>query len=79
MSNVVQIGRKPAEPVEEPHVDPVCKMLVTPETAAGKYDYNGNTYYFCNPGCKTRFAADPESLPVRTRSGSDGPPQMSTP
>src|SRR5215204_665307 len=61
-SNLVQLGRKKAEPMPEPHVDPVCKMLVTPETAAGKYDYNGTTYYFCNPGCKSRFAADPESF-----------------
>ena len=61
--NVVQHGRKPAdESKSEPHVDPVCKMFVTPETAAAKYDYNGTTYYFCNQGCKTKFAADPEKL-----------------
>jgi Cu+-exporting ATPase len=59
-SNLVQLGRKKTEPTPEPHIDPVCKMLVTPETAAGKYDYNGTTYYFCNPGCKTKFAAETE-------------------
>jgi hypothetical protein len=28
-------------------IDPVCHMQVLPETAAGKYDYKGKTYYFC--------------------------------
>ncbi len=58
-SNLVQLGRKPVEPVQEPHVDPVCKMLVMQETAAATFDHEGTTYYFCNPGCKTKFAADP--------------------
>ncbi len=57
-SNLVQLGRKPVEPVQEPHVDPVCKMLVMQETAAATFDHQGTTYYFCNPGCKTKFAAD---------------------
>ena len=45
--------------IDEPHVDPVCKMLVLPETAAAKYEYDGTTYYFCAVGCKAKFAADP--------------------
>ncbi len=47
-------------PVAGSAVDPVCGMTVNPATAAGKYDYNGTTYYFCNPGCLTKFKADPE-------------------
>jgi Cu+-exporting ATPase len=73
-SNLVQLGRKPAEPAQEPHVDPVCKMLVTPETAAAEYEYNGTTYYFCNTACKERFAAEPGrflSEPPDTAGGSD--------
>src|SRR5262249_1230162 len=34
-------------------------MNVLPETAAGKYDYNGKTYYFCCPRCLERFRAAP--------------------
>lgn len=68
-SNLVQLGRKKAEPMPEPHVDPVCKMLVMPETAAAEYEYDGTTYYFCNPGCKTRFQADPERY-LRQETGS---------
>ena len=50
-----------SKPIEtQPETDPVCKMLVTPETAAAKYDFEGKTYYFCNPGCKAKFAANPQ-------------------
>ena len=58
-ANLVQLGRKAPEPAAEPHIDPVCKMMVMPETAAASYEYNGTTYYFCMPGCKVKFAADP--------------------
>jgi len=75
MAELVQLGRKDSEPTAEPHVDPVCKMLVMPETAAADYEYNGTTYYFCNPGCKVRFAADPErflSVPPAVAGGLSG-------
>lgn len=58
---MVQLGRRKSnEPIVEPHVDPVCKMLVLPDSAAGKFDYRGTTYYFCAVGCRDRFSADPE-------------------
>lgn len=40
--------------------DPVCGMDVTPATAAGKTEYQGETYYFCSPGCKSAFDREPE-------------------
>ncbi len=40
-------------------IDPVCGMEVGPEDAAGRSEYRGETYYFCNPRCKERFDADP--------------------
>src|SRR3954462_6250817 len=43
-------------------VDPVCHMNVLPATAAGKYDYQGKTYYFCNPRCLERFRANPSQF-----------------
>jgi Cu+-exporting ATPase len=39
--------------------DPVCGMEVTPATAAGSFEYRGQTYYFCGKGCLARFQADP--------------------
>ena len=40
--------------------DPICGMDVTPETAAGQTEYNGQVYYFCSLGCKKAFDKDPE-------------------
>ena len=39
--------------------DPVCGMEVNEKTAAGKSEYMGKTYYFCAPGCKKTFDANP--------------------
>ena len=41
-------------------IDPICKMTVDESSAAGKSNYNGNTYYFCSPMCKTSFDKNPE-------------------
>jgi Cu+-exporting ATPase len=43
-------------------IDPICGMTVSPDTAAGRYDYNGATYYFCGLSCLERFRADPERV-----------------
>ena len=59
MSALVQLGRGSTEPIQT-FIDPVCKMTVTPESAAGKYEYNGETFYFCAAGCLNKFKADPE-------------------
>jgi Cu+-exporting ATPase len=45
---------------EELAIDPVCGMTVDPESAAGSTEYNGHTYYFCNPHCLRKFQAEPE-------------------
>jgi Cu+-exporting ATPase len=34
-------------------------MQVDPAKAAGKSEYNGQTYYFCSIGCKKKFDANP--------------------
>lgn len=39
--------------------DPVCGMDVDPKTAAGKSEYQGQTYYFCSVGCKKAFDKEP--------------------
>ena len=40
--------------------DPVCGMRVNPATAkGGSTEHDGTTYYFCNPGCRSKFIADP--------------------
>lgn len=46
--------------------DPVCGMDVIPESAVGKSEYKGQTYYFCSPGCKKSFNANPEKYVAKT-------------
>jgi Cu+-exporting ATPase len=40
--------------------DAVHGMDVDERTAQHKSDYQGQTYYFCAPGCKRAFEADPK-------------------
>lgn len=41
--------------------DPVCGMKVDPKTAKGGSSENqGQSYFFCNPKCKTKFDNEPE-------------------
>src|SRR5262245_17364913 len=47
-------------------IDPVCGMAVDPATAAGKFDYEGETYYFCNPNCLRKFKAAPQGYLNKT-------------
>jgi P-type Cu+ transporter len=53
-------------------IDPVCGMTVDPATAkGGSFDHAGTTYWFCSPGCRTKFASDPQGWLAR------GPRSMS--
>ena len=46
----------------ETAVDPVCNMDVdTSKPNGGTFDYKGNTYYFCGPGCNRAFEKEPEA------------------
>jgi P-type Cu+ transporter len=69
-NNFVRLGRKKetaphgemtATPQGE-FVDPVCGMRVAPETAAGKYDFQGRTFYFCSVNCLNKFKQNPENF-----------------
>lgn len=50
--------------------DPVCGMMIDPNTAAGKTEYKGQTYYFCSPGCKKAFDQEPEKYAGKEPTGS---------
>ncbi len=41
--------------------DPVCGMEVTADDAAGKTDYDGETFYFCSKKCLKKFRDDPDA------------------
>lgn len=39
--------------------DPVCKCWIDPRTAAATTSRNGQTFHFCDVGCKAKFDATP--------------------
>ena len=41
-------------------VDPVCGMIVDPVTAAHRATHEGQDYFFCSSGCRTKFIVDPD-------------------
>ena len=54
-------------------IDPVCGMKVDPAKArGGSFEHGATTYYFCSPGCRTKFAADPDGW---LKSGPKGMPK----
>lgn len=40
--------------------DPVCGMTVDTGTAKFTTQYQGETFYFCSPGCKKAFEKAPD-------------------
>ncbi len=70
LNDFVQLGRKKeivshGEMTATPNgefVDPVCGMSVEAQTAAGKYDFEGETYYFCSTGCLNKFKQNPQNF-----------------
>jgi Cu+-exporting ATPase len=51
-------------------IDPVCGMTIDAETAADQEEFDGRTYYFCNPSCAKRFRADPARyVPTEDQGG----------
>ena len=56
--------------------DPVCGMSADPATAPS-FAHDGQTYYFCSSGCRSKFAAQPQGFLDGTRPAdapaADGP------
>lgn len=46
-------------PENETAFDLVCGMTVAADDSSRPYVYEGTTYYFCAPGCRTAFEKDP--------------------
>ena len=42
--------------------DPVCDMQVDiRKPPGGTHDHDGETYYFCAPGCRIAFSKEPDA------------------
>lgn len=39
--------------------DPVCGMLIDPESAVATREHAGQIFYFCSQDCVDKFDADP--------------------
>jgi P-type Cu+ transporter len=48
--------------------DPVCGMTVDPVTSKHRFAHHGETFHFCSPGCRTKFAADPGKYLAREKA-----------
>jgi Cu+-exporting ATPase len=46
-------------------IDPVCGMDVEAANALHRFEYAGNTYFFCGANCRASFSADPEHFLVQ--------------
>lgn len=44
--------------------DPVCGMIVDPDSAGPRATFSGSTYYFCSEACRSKFMADPAKYAV---------------
>jgi Cu+-exporting ATPase len=53
-------------------VDPVCGMTVDPANAAASAEHEGTTYWFCAPGCRDAFVADPARYTSATPTHAEG-------
>jgi len=40
-------------------IDPVCHMTVDPQSSAGSFEYEGQTYHFCSKHCLKKFSENP--------------------
>ena len=59
---LVDVGSTDRVVVESPAetaIDPVCGMTVTVADARWVTEHDGQTFYFCAPGCQGAFESDP--------------------
>jgi xanthine dehydrogenase accessory factor len=60
----------PAPALPRSEIDPVCGMSVLASADAVHLDDSedgGRTVFFCGPGCRKAFVADPDAYPLTTR------------
>ena len=80
-AGLVQVGLSAKPQGTQTVKDPVCGMVIQPAKAAGRLDYLGQSYYFCNPRCQETFSAEPERYaraapaPRRNREHGRGDPE----
>ena len=66
-SDHIAVGESKEQMLER---DPVCAMTVDPNAAAGSFEYEGKTYFFCSKSCLNRFKANPANYLAPQPTGS---------
>ena len=56
-------GAAGGTPAPERALDPVCGMAVAVTAATASATVRGRTWYFCGPGCRDAFLAEPDRYP----------------
>ncbi|MEX0695256.1 MAG: hypothetical protein WD075_12485 [Rhodospirillales bacterium] len=51
------------DPILNECINPLCPFSGKPVEPDSLTLYRGHTVGFCNPGCRDKFAADPEAFP----------------
>jgi Cu+-exporting ATPase len=63
-------------------IDPVCHMKVDPQSSAGSFEFEGQTYHFCSTHCLKKFSENPRQFlqpPVPTIGIQRVRPSAATP
>lgn len=60
MDHSASLKKSTQEAESAPTVDLVCGMTVEPNSAAGSFVYDNETYYFCSTHCLHEFRENPE-------------------
>ena len=63
-----ELTSKPKDVAEPPAtaIDPVCGMTVAADETSRPLVHEGETYYFCAPGCRVAFEKDPAAYIPRS-------------
>ncbi len=69
VESVEATGRLQVEQTAVMAKDPVCGMDVDTRAARHTSEHKGETYYFCNPGCKQAFESEPERYLATSAQG----------
>lgn len=56
----VPVQSESAAPASETAIDLVCGMTVPADETGRPFEYEGTTFFFCCPGCRTAFEKEPE-------------------
>ena len=56
--------KKSSSSTQQTVEDPVCGMSLNPDEAEQKFEYEGETYYFCCSECLREFQEDPDQYTI---------------